>query len=280
MYKTLINTQTLVARLEQKDQIIFDCRFNLADPSAGERAYQAGHIPGAFYLNLDQDLSSPITATTGRHPLPNPEQLANKLAVYGLNENTQVFVYDDISGAFAARTWWLLRWLGHEAVAVLDGGWPAWIAQAGSLEQNPPALPQQVGNFKAQLQANYFLTTDALSQAHPYQIIDARSSERFRGELEPIDPIAGHIPGALNRPLTDNLLNGQFKSASQLKQAWEAKLAGKAPEAIVHMCGSGVSACHNLLAMEVAGLSGSRLYVGSWSEWIRDPTRRVATGEA
>ena len=280
MYKTLINTQTLVARLGQKDQIIFDCRFNLADPSAGERAYQAGHIPGAFYLNLDQDLSSPITATTGRHPLPNPEQLANKLAVYGLNENTQVFVYDDISGAFAARTWWLLRWLGHEAVAVLDGGWPAWIAQGGSLEQNTPALPQQVGNFKAQLQANYFLTTDALSQAHPYQIIDARSSERFRGELEPIDPIAGHIPGAINRPLTDNLVNGQLKPASQLKQDWEAKLAGKAPEAIVHMCGSGVSACHNLLAMEVAGLSGSRLYVGSWSEWIRDPTRRVATGEA
>lgn len=280
MYKTLINTQTLVARLEQKDQIVFDCRFNLADPSAGERAYQAGHIPGAFYLNLDQDLSSPITATTGRHPLPTPEQLANKLAVYGLNDNTQVFVYDDISGAFAARAWWLLRWLGHKAVAVLDGGWPAWIAQGGSLEQNTPALPQQVGNFKAQLQANYFLTTDALSQAHPYQIIDARSSERFRGELEPIDPIAGHIPGALNRPLTDNLVNGQLKPASQLKQDWEAKLAGKAPEAIVHMCGSGVSACHNLLAMEVAGLSGSRLYVGSWSEWIRDPTRRVATGEA
>jgi len=280
MYKALINTQTLVARLGQKDQIIFDCRFNLADPSAGERAYQAGHIPGAFYLNLDQDLSSPITATTGRHPLPNPEQLANKLAVYGLNENTQVFVYDDISGAFAARTWWLLRWLGHETVAVLDGGWPAWLAQGGSLEQNPPALPPHSGNFKAQLQANYFLSTDELSHTHPYQLIDARSAERFRGELEPIDPIAGHIPGAINRPLTDNLVNGQLKPASQLKQDWEAKLAGKAPEAIVHMCGSGVSACHNLLAMEVAGLSGSRLYVGSWSEWIRDPTRRVATGEA
>ena len=280
MYKTLINTQTLVARLGQKDQIIFDCRFSLTDPSAGERAYQAGHISGAFYLHLDQDLSSPITATTGRHPLPNPEQLANKLAVYGLNENTQVFVYDDISGAFAARTWWLLRWLGHEAVAVLDGGLPAWVEQGGSLEQNPPALPQDSGNFKAQLHANYFLSAAELSQTHPYQLIDARSSERFRGELEPIDPIAGHIPGALNRPLTDNLVNGQFKPASQLKQDWEAKLAGQSPEDIVHMCGSGVSACHNLLAMEVAGLSGSRLYAGSWSEWIRDSKRPVATGDS
>lgn len=279
MYKTLINTQSLVARLGQKDQIIFDCRFNLADPSAGECAYQASHIPGAFYLHLDHDLSSPMTATTGRHPLPDPQQLANKLAAYGLNENTQVFVYDDISGAFAARAWWLLRWLGHEAVAVLDGGWPAWVERGGSLEQSRPVFPPHSGNFKAQVQANYFLTTDALSQAHPYQLIDARSSERFRGELEPIDPIAGHIPGAINRPLTDNLLSGQFKPADQLKQEWEAKLANKQPEAIVHMCGSGVSACHNLLAMEVAGLSGSRLYVGSWSEWIRDPKRPIATGE-
>lgn len=279
MYKTLVNTQTLVAQLGKKDQIIFDCRFSLADPAAGERAYQAGHIPGAIYLHLDHDLSSPITATTGRHPLPDPERLANKLAAYGLNENTQVFVYDDVSGAFAARTWWLLRWLGHEAVAVLDGGLPAWLAQGGSLEQNTPALAQQVGNFKAQLQANYFLSTEALSQAHPYQIIDARSAERFRGEQEPIDPIAGHIPGALNRPLTDNLVNGHYKSATQLKQEWQAKLAGSNPSEIVHMCGSGVSACHNLLAMEVAGLTGSRLYVGSWSEWIRDPQRPIATGE-
>lgn len=279
MYKTLINTQSLVARLGQKDQIIFDCRFNLADPSAGEQAYQAGHIPSAFYLHLDDDLSSPIQADTGRHPLPDIKNFANKLAAYGLNRNTQVFVYDDNSGAFAGRTWWLLRWLGHEAVAVLDGGLTAWIAAGGALEQTQ-AKPKQVGNFQAQIQADYFLTTAALSQPHPYQLIDARSAERFRGELEPIDPIAGHIPGALNRPLTDNLSNGQFKSPETLKQEWEAKLAGKSAREIVHMCGSGVSACHNLLAMEIAGLSGSRLYVGSWSEWIRDPKRPIATGDS
>lgn len=279
MYTTLINTQTLVAQLGQKDQIIFDCRFNLADPSAGERVYQVGHVPSAFYLNLDHDLSSPITATSGRHPLPDPKQLATKLAAYGLNDNTQVFVYDDISGAFAARTWWLLRWLGHEAVAVLDGGLPAWLEQGGSLEQNTPALPKQIGNFQAQLQPNYVLNTAALSHSHPYQLIDARNAERFRGELEPIDPIAGHIPGAINRPLTDNLTKGQFKTAEQLKQEWTAQLAGQNPTQVVHMCGSGVSACHNLLAMEIAGLSGSRLYVGSWSEWIRDPQHPIARGE-
>lgn len=279
MYKTLINTQSLVARLGQKDQIIFDCRFNLADPSAGEQAYQAGHIPSAFYLHLDDDLSSPIQADTGRHPLPDIKNFANKLAAYGLNRNTQVFVYDDNSGAFAGRTWWLLRWLGHEAVAVLDGGFTAWIAAGGALEQTQ-AKPKHVGNFQAQIQADYFLTTAALSQPHPYQLIDARSAERFRGELEPIDPIAGHIPGALNRPLTDNLSNGQFKSPETLKQEWEAKLAGKSAREIVHMCGSGVSACHNLLAMEIAGLSGSRLYVGSWSEWIRDPKRPIATRDS
>lgn len=279
MYNTLINTHTLVARLGEKDQIIFDCRFNLADPEAGKRAYQAGHIPGAFYLHLDQDLSSPITPTTGRHPLPDPQQLANKLAVYGLNENTQVFVYDDISGAFAARTWWLLRWLGHPAVAVLDGGLPAWLEQGAALEQNLPALPKQRGHFTAQLEPDYFLTTAQLTQQHTYQLIDARNAERFRGELEPIDPIAGHIPGAKNRPLTDNLVDGRFKTAEQLKQEWSNQLAGRNPEDIVHLCGSGVSACHNLLAMEVAGLSGSHLYVGSWSEWIRDPQRPIAIGE-
>lgn len=280
MYKTLINTQTLVARLGQKDQIIFDCRFNLADTTAGEQAYQSNHIPGAFYLDLDRDLSSPISASTGRHPLPDVATLATKLAAFGLNENTQVFVYDDNSGAFAARAWWLLRSLGHEAVAVLDGGWSAWLAAKAPLEHTIPALPVSQGTFKAQPAAHYFLTTAELSQTHPWQLIDARSAERFRGEQEPIDPIAGHIPGAINRPLTDNLVNGCFKPAAELQEEWLAKLAKHSPEQIVHMCGSGVSACHNLLAMEIAGLSGSRLYVGSWSEWIRDPRHPIATGDA
>lgn len=280
MYKTLINTQTLVARLGQKDQIIFDCRFNLADTTAGEQAYQSSHIPDAVYLDLDRDLSSPISARTGRHPLPDVATLATKLAAFGLNENTQVFVYDDNSGAFAARAWWLLRSLGHEAVAVLDGGWSAWLAAKAPLEHTSPALPVSQGTFKAQPATHYFLTTAELSQTHPWQLIDARSAERFRGEQEPIDPIAGHIPGAINRPLTDNLVNGCFKSAAELQEEWLAKLGKHSPEQIVHMCGSGVSACHNLLAMEIAGLSGSRLYVGSWSEWIRDPKRPIATGDA
>ena len=278
MYKTLIDTQALVALTTEKDQIIFDCRFNLSNPQAGKLAYQQGHIPQAFYLHLDEDLSSAITPATGRHPLPDAEQLANKLASFGVNNSTQIIVYDDNSGAFAGRAWWLLRWLGHEAVAVLDGGIQAWQQAAYPLEQTTPN-PQQVGNFKAKLQTNYYVTTQELSGEHPYQIIDARSAERFRGELEPIDPIAGHIPHAINRPLTDNLVQGRFKPAEQLKQEWLKYLGSSSPEQIVHMCGSGVSACHNLLAMEIAGLTGSRLYVGSWSEWIRDPKRPIAVGD-
>ena len=277
MYETLINSTNLVALTRTAGHKIFDCRFNLADTWAGQRAYDAGHIPGAYYLHLDNDLSSPITPASGRHPLPDTHQLAARLAACGVTQDTQIIVYDDNSGAFAARAWWLLRWMGHKAVAVLDGGWSAWLEQGGNLEQETPPLPV-AGNFAARLQAGAFLSTSQLLGAHGMQLVDARSPERFRGEVEPLDTVAGHIPGAYNRPLTDNLLDGAFKPAATLKAEWQALLRNTPAGKVVHMCGSGVTACHNLLAMEIAGISGSRLYAGSWSEWIRDTDRPIAKG--
>lgn len=276
MYTTLVTTEQLNTHLDE--WLVLDCRFDLGDTDAGRRAFAAGHIPGAFYLHMDEDLSSPVTETTGRHPLPDPERLANRLAALGLSTGRQVVAYDDMGGAMAARLWWLLRWMGHDAVAVLDGGFPAWLG-AGMEVSHKPVMVQS-GDFEAHMQPELALDVEAL-QAQLYErqiaLIDARGEARFRGEQEPIDPVAGHVPGALNRPLTDNLLDGLFKPAGVLHAEWQDMLAGRRAEEVVHMCGSGITACHNLLAMEVAGLTGSRLYPGSWSEWIRDPQRPVAT---
>ena len=278
MYTTVIDCTTLAQHLQETAWLVVDCRFNLADTEYGRRVYAQGHIPGAHYLHLDDDLSSPIAPDSGRHPLPDVEKLAATLRALGLRNNTQVVVYDDNGGAMAGRLWWLLRWMGHQAVAVLDGGWQAWQQQQGTLSPDPPKILAE-GNFQPQLQSGFTVTALDLRQANsPWQLVDARAAERFRGEMEPIDPIAGHIPGALNRPLTDNLQNGYFKSAGQLRAEWEQVLQGCNLAQIVHMCGSGVTACHNQLAMEVAGLSGTRLYPGSWSEWIRDPQRPIAKG--
>ncbi len=278
MYTTVIDCTTLAQHLQETAWLVVDCRFNLADTGYGRRVYAQGHIPGAHYLHLDDDLSSPITPDSGRHPLPDVEKLAATLRALGLRNNTQVVAYDDNGGAMAGRLWWLLRWMGHQAVAVLDGGWQAWQQQQGTLSPDPPKILAE-GNFQPQLQSGFTVTALDLRQANsPWQLVDARAAERFRGEMEPIDPIAGHIPGALNRPLTDNLQNGYFKSAGQLRAEWEQVLQGCNLAQIVHMCGSGVTACHNQLAMEVAGLSGTRLYPGSWSEWIRDPQRPIAKG--
>ena len=278
MYTTVIDCTTLAQHLQETAWLVVDCRFNLADTEYGRRVYAQGHIPGAHYLHLDDDLSSPITPDSGRHPLPDVEKLAATLRALGLRNNTQVVVYDDNGGAMAGRLWWLLRWMGHQAVAVLDGGWQAWQQQQGTLSPDPPKILAE-GNFQPQLQSGFTVTALDLRQANsPWQLVDARAAERFRGEMEPIDPIAGHIPGALNRPLTDNLQNGYFKSAGQLRAEWEQVLQGRNLAQVVHMCGSGVTACHNQLAMEVAGLSGTRLYPGSWSEWIRDPQRPIAKG--
>ncbi|HPE62457.1 MAG TPA: sulfurtransferase [Thiolinea sp.] len=275
-YQTLIDAPTLQQHSQQPDWCVFDCRFNLADTGAGQHAYTAAHLPGARYLHLDHDLSSPVTPRTGRHPLPAPETLAARLRACGLNQGMQVVVYDDNSGIMAARAWWLLRWLGHREVAVLDGGIQAWLAAGYTLDDR--AVTSSSGNFQPRPQDDFTVDTAILSGPNDWQLVDARTPERFRGENEPIDPVAGHIPGAWNRANALSLQDGKFKSPDTLRTEWLALLNGTAPKKIVHMCGSGVTACHNQLSMEIAGLGGTRLYPGSWSRWIRDADRPVAKG--
>ncbi len=258
----------------------FDCRFNLADPGWGARAYALGHIAGARFTDLELDLSDPIGPTTGRHPLPDPERLAAKLGAWGVDNNTTVAVYDDAGGAFAARLWWLMRWLGHRRVVVLDGGLQAWAAAGGPLtDQVPIPTPRR---FEPRPDDSAWVTTEALVSglaSGSIQVVDARAEVRFRGELEPIDPVAGHIPGSINLPLQGNLdAQGCFLPAERLRRRFLAALGERDPATVTHSCGSGVNACHNLLAMEIAGLPGSRLYAGSWSEWIRSPDRPVSRG--
>lgn len=280
-YTTLIDVATLAAHLENPRWVILDCRFDLAEPMAGQRAYAAGHIPGARYAHLDHDLSGPVTSATGRHPLPDPVRLAAQLGQWGVAADTQVVAYDDAGGAFAARAWWLLRWLGHARVAVLDGGWAAWQAQGGATTPAVPAVNAAEFVFRPALES--VVSAEEVLQAvrdKTMCLLDARAPERFRGEVEPIDPVAGHVPGALNHPFQRNLEpDGRFLPAQMLRQRFQVTLGTAAAAQVVHMCGSGVTACHNLLAMAQAGLSGSRLYAGSWSEWIRDPARPVASGE-
>ncbi len=281
LYTTLISCRELVAHLGSPTWVVVDCRFNLADPAAGEEAYHAGHIPGAHYAHLDRDLSGPITPTSGRHPLPDTAKLAQRLGQWGVTEHSQVVAYDDAGGAFAARLWWLLRWLGHSRVAVLDGGYPAWTRGGHSTTTEIPAT--RPGTFVPSVDPSQWLTSAALEGLvadKSVQLIDARDPERFRGEVEPIDLVAGHIPGAVNLPFKQNLTpEGTFESPEKLSQRFAPLAESRDPETIVHMCGSGVTACHNVLAMEHAGLGGSRLYAGSWSEWIREAGRPVATGE-
>ncbi|WP_207062969.1 sulfurtransferase [Motiliproteus sp. SC1-56] len=280
-YRTLIDAATLQRQLGQPGWVVLDCRFTLGDPDAGFQAYRAGHIPGARYAHLETDLSGPVAGDTGRHPLPAPAVLARRLGAWGIDRVSQVVVYDDVGGAMAARAWWLLRWLGHERVALLDGGLMAWQRAGGALGQEAPAVAP--ARFDAEPGRCETVDTQALASqlsAFAGRLVDARAAARFRGEQEPIDPVAGHVPGALNRPFQDNLDGGYFKPAATLRQEWQALLDGQAPEAMVMMCGSGVTACHHLLALEVAGLGGAQLYPGSWSEWIRDRARPVATGDA
>jgi thiosulfate/3-mercaptopyruvate sulfurtransferase len=276
-HTTLIDVPTLAANLDHPDWAVFDCRFDLAKPEAGRAAYAEGHIPGARFADLEADLSGPVTPASGRHPLPDPDQLAARLGAWGVDRMVQVVVYDADIGAYAARLWWLLRWLGHDAVALLDGGLRAWTEAGGALTT---ALPERAPRrFTAEVDSRLEVPIAALRAGGQGPLIDARTAERFRGEAEPIDPVAGRIPGAVNLPLAGNLdPRGRFLPAAELRARYAATLGAAAPEGAIHYCGSGVSACHNVLAMEHAGLHGSRLYVGSWSEWIRDPSRPVATG--
>lgn len=278
-YQQLIDVKTLSEHLNDPDWVIVDCRFNLADTEAGRRAYAESHLPGARYAHLNEDLSSPITPMTGRHPLPDPAILAKRLGAWGIGNHTQVVAYDDMGGMLAAaRFWWLLHWLGHSAVAVLDGGLAAWQRAGLPLTAEKPVIQPQT--FTARPDDRLWLTTAQVQDLAPGELLlDARGAARYRGEMEPVDPIAGHIPGAVNVPTEGHLTEeGYFRPAAELQARFVAAIGDRSPTAVVHNCGSGVTACHNLLAMEVAGLSGARLYAGSWSEWIRDPQRPVATG--
>jgi thiosulfate/3-mercaptopyruvate sulfurtransferase len=275
-FKTLISaeqTQDLLTR--QTPLVLLDCRFDLADTEAGERAWASGHLPGAFHAHLDRDLSGAKTGRNGRHPLPARADLARRAGLWGITPSVQVVCYDAQAGSYAARAWWLLRWLGHDAVAVLDGGLQAWLAAGGTLDTTVPAAAVSA---PYPLAAPAMPTIDAdtlLRRLGQLPVLDARAGERFRGEVEPLDPVAGHIPGATLRFFRDNLnADGFFKPAAQLRQEFAALGAGSGE--VVHQCGSGVVACHNLLAMTHAGYDGAVLYPGSWSEWCSDPSRPVA----
>jgi thiosulfate/3-mercaptopyruvate sulfurtransferase len=280
-YTTLIDAAALREMLASATPpVLIDARFNLADPAAGERAYGEAHLPGAHYLHLDRDLSAAKTGRNGRHPLPQRSKFADRVGALGIGPRTQVVAYDAQGGSYAARVWWLLRWLGHEAVAVLDGGLPAWVAAGGTLTRAAAAPPATAAPYPECTSLVSTVDADAvLARLGRTPLIDARAPERFRGEIEPLDAQAGHIPGALNRCYKDNLdADGRFKPAPQLRAEFTPLLGNAAPGEIVHQCGSGVTACHNLLAMEHAGLAGSLLYPGSWSEWSSDPARPIATG--
>jgi thiosulfate/3-mercaptopyruvate sulfurtransferase len=283
-YETLISAPALRDLLQHGPRpVLLDCRFDLADPAAGERAYAAGHLPGAHYLHLDRDLADdrhgPDGRFRGRHPLPPRERFAALVGTLGITPQTQVVVYDAQGPMYAPRAWWMLRWIGHRAVALLDGGLAAWTAAGGALDTAvPPRQPAAAPYPLAADDSMPAIGVDELQRRREQLVVvDARAPARYRGEVEPIDPVAGHIPGALNHFLQSNLQpDGRYLPAPQLRAAFDALLAGRDPHEVVHQCGSGVSACVNLLAMEMAGLPGSVLYPGSWSEWSADPARPVA----
>lgn len=281
-YTTLISTTDLAAHLDDPNWAVVDCRFKLTDKVAGRQSYLAGHIPGAVYAHLDDDLSGPIIpGATGRHPLPTVIEFVERLSNWGIDEQTQVVAYDDAAGMVAGRLWWMLRWVGHEAVAVLDGGWQAWQSEgrptASGVESRSPRrfTPHVQPQMPVQVE-------EVIANLHnpAVKLLDARAADRYRGENETIDPKAGHIPGAISAPYAANLgADGRFLPVEALRARFQRLLGETPPEQTVLYCGSGVSAAHNLLAMTHAGLDGARLYIGSWSEWSADPARPIATGD-
>ncbi len=281
MHTTLIAAAELRA-FAGAPLVILDCGFDLADPGAGARAHAAGHLPGAVYAHLDRDLSGAKTGRNGRHPLPARDDFARRAGAWGIAPEVQVVAYDAQGGPYAARAWWLLRWLGHDAVAVLDGGPAAWLAAGGTLSTAPGAVaPQPPYPATPEPAMPTVHADDLLDIPGAWCVLDARAPERFRGEVEPLDPVAGHIPGALNRFFKDNLgPDDHFRPAAELRAAFADLVGRGTPDRVVHQCGSGVTAAHNLLAMTHAGLPGSRLYPGSWSEWCSDPARPVERGPA
>lgn len=286
-YATLITAPQLAVLQQSAPEavVVIDCSFDLANPAAGRDAYHASHVPGAFYMHLDNELSGPKTGTNGRHPLPDAEALVARLQALGVNDDTQVVAYDRQGSMYAARLWWLLRWVGHADVAVLDGGLQAWEAAHFPVDQIVPEEPQlnaTPGNITRKPSLVQMVTAEIVQKylGHADKpIVDARAPDRYRGENETLDPVGGHIPGARNRFFRDNLqADGTFKPAEQLRADFTGVLAGAQAQDVTLQCGSGVTACHNVLAMEIAGLTGAALYAGSWSEWCSDPSRPVATG--
>lgn len=277
-WTTLVPAETLAIALGRNDLAIIDCRFSLLNPGAGETAYQQGHVPGAVYAHLDRDLSDQRKPGAGRHPWPDAADFTVRLGAWGITPQHQVVVYDEGDGAYAARAWFLLRALGHEKVAVLDGGWSRWTSIGLPVDSHVPA--PKPASYDANFDASRLLDAKQVqaSLAVGDLLLDARAAERFRGDIEPIDRIAGHVPGARNRPYAENLDKGRFKSSIQLASEFRSLLGAHAPQQAIVMCGSGVTACHHLLAMERAGLRGAKLFTGSWSGWISDPSRPVATG--
>jgi thiosulfate/3-mercaptopyruvate sulfurtransferase len=281
MHTTLISTADLAAHLDDPAYVIVDVRHDLAQPDTwGEQQYAAGHIPGARFAHLDRDLSAPKTGRNGRHPLPTPESAAAAFGRLGIDDAKQVVVYDQGPGMYAARLWWMLQWLGHEAAAVLDGGYARWTAEKRPVTTDVPGPRPAVFEAKRVLPTVSATGVAASLPRHTLLLMDARAAERFRGDNEPMDPVAGHIPGALNRPYTRNVKpDGTFRSARELRGEFDAMLHGRSVDDVVHYCGSGVTSCHNILAMAVAGYPMTRLYPGSWSEWVSDRARPVATGQ-
>jgi thiosulfate/3-mercaptopyruvate sulfurtransferase len=279
-FDTLLDADTLRANLGNPDWRVIDCRHDLAQPQAGAQAYAAGHVAGAVFAHLDRDLSGAKTPQSGRHPLPDPDRLAGCFRRWGIEPHTQIVAYDASAGSYAARLWWLARWLGHERVAILDGGWPAILGAGLTIETAEPRIAP--GRFERGAPLVRWVDVDAIqsARADPSRlIIDARAPDRYAGRNETIDPVAGHIPGAANRFWQANIgPDGRFKPADQLRSEFTALLAARPPGDVISQCGSGVTACHNLLAMQRAGLAGAALYPGSWSQWIADPARPVAVG--
>lgn len=283
-HTTLISASELAQALRSpRPPVVLDCSSELGDADAGVRAYETGHIPGAHHVHMHHTLSGPRSGHNGRNPLPDPLLFMQAMSALGIGTDTPVVAYDSSAGVYAARLWWTLRWIGHDAVAVLDGGLGAWKAAGHPVSTEAPPRPRPAP-LKARPSLEKTVGYEQLRaniDAPRWLVLDARAPDRFRGENETVDPVGGHIPGARNRLFRDNLqADGRFKPAAQLRAEFEALLEGRSPEAVVNQCGSGVSACHNLLAMAVAGLGGAALYPGSWSEWCSRPGAPIATGAA
>ncbi|MGH8752165.1 MAG: sulfurtransferase [Burkholderiales bacterium] len=277
-FTTLVSSAQLAPHLDDPQWVICDCRHDLTNTEAGKHAYAEAHIPGARFVHLDHDLSAPLNGSNGRHPLPDPEKFRATLGRLGIDSSKQVVAYDAAGGVFAARLWWMLRWQGHINTAVLDGGFPLWLAENHPVTAQVPVVhPVQFrGESHDALKVDARFV-EAHLEAPDMLLMDARAADRFHGQNETLDPVAGHIPGALSHFFQNNLDQGRFKSAAKLRQEFLELLDKTPPHNVVHQCGSGVTACHNLLAMEIAGLAGSRLYPGSWSEWCANQRRPIVT---